>query len=215
MASACAVDSRSLADQRAVIPGASLGGMANVKPGDWEVAKKLLQGVVDSVNQKFQGASASPQAPCSSRTGAVSPGVSGFFGSVPRPSTSAYEEHSRLFGFKPSSSSQVKKGQGKTPAGRQAKSQKVTTWTKDAICLRYTDQVKDPDTEEKMKLAQMGLGFKEMKFNVNGDARYIHSTIINAYPDLEFCGGYCLMRLGSGSSDLVKIEPPRTGLNVR
>ena len=68
--------------------------------------------------------------------------------------------------------------------------------------------------DNKIKLAQMGLGFKEMKFNVDGDASFIHSTIINAYPDLEFCGGYCLMRLCSGSSDLVKIEPPRIGLHV-
>ena len=38
----------------------------------------------------------------------------------------------------------------------QPKQQKVTIWTKEAICLRYTDQVKAPDKEEKMKLAQRG-----------------------------------------------------------
>ena len=91
----------------------------------------------------------------------------------------------------------------------------MTTWTKEAICLRYTDQVKAPDTEEKMKLAQMGLGFKEIKLNTDGDAHHIHSTIVDAYPELDSSGGYCLMRLGSGSSDLVTIEPPKTGLNVR
>lgn len=89
------------------------------------------------------------------------------------------------------------------------------TWTKEAICLRYTDQVKAPDTEETTKLAQMGLGFKEIKFNTDGDARHIHSAIVDAYPELDYCGGYCLMRLGSGSSELVTIEPPRNGLNVR
>lgn len=81
--------------------------------------------------------------------------------------------------------------------------------------MRYTDQVKAPDTEEKMKLAQMGLGFKEIKLNTDGDAHHIHSTIVDAYPELDSSGGYCLMRLGSGSSDLVTIEPPKTGLNVR
>lgn len=82
------------------------------------------------------------------------------------------------------------------------------------LCLRYTDQTKPPDTEEKMKLTQMGLGFKEMKFDTDGDALHIHSVILGSYPELDFCGGYILMRLGSGSSELVTIEPPRGGLNV-
>lgn len=30
--------------------------MANVRPGGWEAAKKLLQGVVDTVDQNIQGA---------------------------------------------------------------------------------------------------------------------------------------------------------------
>ena len=66
-----------------------------------------------------------------------------------------------------------------------------------------------------MKLAQMGLGFKELKFDMEGDAFEIHSTLIVAYPELEDCGGYSLLRLGSGSSELVTIDPPKGGLNVR
>ena len=95
---------------------------------------------------------------------------------------------------------------------KQSKQPKVSHWTK---CLRYTDQTKPPDTEEKMKLAQMGLGFKEMKFDTDGDALHIHSVILASYPELDLCGGYILMRLGSGSRELVTIEPPRGGLNVR
>lgn len=57
---------------------------------------------------------------------------------------------------------------GKTPAGRRPKQHKVTFWTKESICLRFTDQLKAPDTKEKMKLAQMGLGFKEIKFDTEG-----------------------------------------------
>ena len=87
-------------------------------------------------------------------------------------------------------------------------------WSKESICLRYTDQSKAPDTEEKMKLVQMGLGFRDLKFEVEGDSRHIHSVIMQAYPTLEACGGYSLLRLGSGSSSLV-IEPPRGGFAVR
>ena len=195
---------------------AFLRDMANIRPQGWEAAKRLLQGVMDTVDQKIQGPSPQEQAPSTSETRvAAGSDVSSLFGSAARPSTSAYEEHASLFRFKPSSSKLVKKGRGKTPVGRQPKQQKATFWTKETICLRYTDQVKAPDTEEKMKLAQMGLGFKEIKFNTEGDSCHIHSTIVHAYPDLEFCGGYCLMRLGSGSSELVTVEPPRSGLNVR
>ena len=74
--------------------------MANRKPGGWEAAKKLLQGVMDTVDQNIQGASLQEQSPSCSRMGAnVGSDNSSLFGSAPRPSTSAYEEHSRLFGF--------------------------------------------------------------------------------------------------------------------
>ena len=152
--------------------------MANVKPGGWEAAKKLLQGVMDTVDQNIQGASLQERSPSCSRMEANVGSDHGLFGSAPRPSTSAYEEHSRLFGFGPSSSKLVKKSRGKTPAGCQPKQQKMTTWTKEAICLRYTNQVKAPDTEEKMKLAPMGLGFKEIKLNTDGDAHHIHSQLL-------------------------------------
>ena len=66
-----------------------------------------------------------------------------------------------------------------------------------------------------MKLAQMGLGFQELKFELEGDSDHIHTIILQAYPALETCGGYSLLRLGSGSSSLVMIEPPRGGFTVR
>ena len=201
--------------------------------GKWDAARKLLQGVMDTVDKRLQnsGSQNAPQQACSSsQQGTVmqagsgqqnysfspNPESSGLCGSSLRPMLSPYTEHSNLFNFKPSLSSKVaKRGRGKTPAGRPPKQHKASFWTKESICLRYTDQLKAPDTEEKMKLAQMGLGFKEIKFDTDGGALHIHSAIISAYPELDFCGGYCLMRLGSGSSDLVTIEPPRGGLNVR
>ena len=66
-----------------------------------------------------------------------------------------------------------------------------------------------------MKLAQMGLGFQELKFELEGDSDHIHAVILQAYPALETCGGYSLLRLGSGSSSLVMIEPPCGGFIVR
>ena len=53
--------------------------MANVRPGGWEAAKKLLQGVMDTIDQKIQGPSPQGQSG-SSRTGAAGSDISGLFG---------------------------------------------------------------------------------------------------------------------------------------
>ena len=89
-----------------------------------------------------------------------------------QPGRSAYEEHAHLFGFNPSSScrkGKERKRKQKGGAGYAVKRAKISYWSKESICLRYTDQQKAPDTEDKMKLAQMGLGFQELKFELEGD----------------------------------------------
>ena len=40
-----------------------------------------------------------------------------------------------------------------------------------------------------MKLAQMGLAFQELKFELEGDSDHIHAVTLQAYPALETCGG--------------------------
>ena len=65
-----------------------------------------------------------------------------------------------------------------------------------------------------MTLAKLGLGLRELVFDSDGDADHVHSTILAAYPVLENCGGYTLLRLGSGSKSLVEIEGPETGITV-
>ena len=94
-------------------------------------------------------------------------------------SQSAYHEHSNLFGLKPLSSYALgKRRKGKAPARMgftQKRVKKTIYWMKETICLRYMDQTRGPDTEEKMKLAQIGLGFKELKFDNEGDGLDVHS----------------------------------------
>lgn len=181
----------------------------SISSKDWESTKNLIKGALEKV-EKLQTETA---AGSSSHSEHLSPAPQ-----LPKPTLqrSAYEEHCNLFRFTPSTSSNAgKKRKGKGPLKGGAKKPKVTFWTKETICLRYTDQAKAPDTEEKMKLAHMGLGFKEIKFNTDGDAFHIHSILLTSYPELDGCGGYSLMRLGCGSSELVTIEPPKGGLNVR
>ena len=60
----------------------------------------------------------------------------------------------------------------------------------------------------------MGLGLKEVTFKNDGDGEHIHRTILNAFPVLDGCGGYTLLRLAENSHNMVEIEGPDSGLTV-
>lgn len=66
-----------------------------------------------------------------------------------------------------------------------------------------------------MILAKAGLGLKELIFSNDGDALHIHHVIMEAFKGLEKAGGYTLLRLGTNSTKLLAIEPPKGGMNVR
>ena len=68
---------------------------------------------------------------------------------------------------------------------------KILTWSKAVTCLRFVNQNKVPDATEKIKLSSIGLGYKEMIFNLVGDCFHIHDIIINAFPQILNTGG-CL-----------------------
>ena len=115
----------------------------------WEKAKLLLIGAVDTVlqkNDKSSGKQARPDRfPDGSR-----PSVSG---TKPKEckKLSPYEEHRRLFGYQAYSTGPKRSYK---PKGKK----KAATWTKDVICLKYSDQDASPTTEEKMELAALNLG---------------------------------------------------------
>ena len=88
------------------------------------------------------------------------------------------------------------------------------TWTKEVICLKDCYQDTAPTTEEKMELARMNLGLRKLVFSAEGDASHIHDVILDAYPVIEDCGGYTLLRVSDNSKNLIEIEGPQDGLNV-
>lgn len=57
-------------------------------------------------------------------------------------------------------------------------------------------------SEEKIKLARMGLGLKEVVFKSDMDAEHIHRTILDA---LEY-GDYSLLRLAENLHTMVVIK---------
>ena len=162
----------------------------------FERAKNLLIGAVDTVialanQQDFPSQAAGPSTSSSSSIRSTS-----------------IEEHKRLFGFIPS--------KGKRPPGRKGKGKRkgATTWKKECICLRHTDQMWKPSSEEKIELARIGLGLAEVVFYSDGDGEHIHSVLLQKCPVFETCGGYTLMRLAENSHNMVEIEGPDSGLSV-
>lgn len=126
-------------------------------------------------------------------------------------------EFEKLFGYKPDVSSGRKK---KRASNRQSRSpvpkcSKVKLWRKETICLRFKDQSKGPDTAEKMRLATVGLGLKELSFHADGNSKHIHDVLLDAFSALNDCGGYTLHRLATNSTDLITIKPPRGGITVK
>ena len=87
-------------------------------------------------------------------------------------------------------------------------------WTKEVIFLKDCDQETSPSTEEKIELAQLNLGLKKVVFSREGDANHIHDIICKAFPILEECRGYTLMRVSENSRNLVAIEGPDGGVTV-
>ena len=60
--------------------------------------------------------------------------------------------------------------------------------------------------EEKMELAKMGLGLREVVFKTDVDAEHIHRVLLDTFLVLEACGGYTLLRLAENSHSMVEIQ---------
>ena len=117
-----------------------------------------------------------------------------------------------MFGFQPSKSSTTKKSTRSVKSKRR--SAKTSTWRKDCIVLKDSQQTWKPSPEEKMELARIGLGLSEVTFNANGNAEHLHTTLLRKFPFLDSCGGYSLLRLGENSHGLVEIEGSDSGITV-
>ena len=132
-------------------------------------------------------------------------------------SESVISEHKRVFSYKPSKAvNKAKYNKGKSAAGQfrgKAKTPGKSIWKRDCICLTESDQTWKPSPEEKMKLAKMGLGLKEISFIIDGED-HVHDALLSTFPVLAKCGGYTLLRLGGGSKSLVEIEGPKSGITV-
>ena len=207
-------------------------------PKDWRSTATLLRGALDRVERHIQSDDSQTPSPspmiatqsafsevfrgraasinvASAGTSASTSGVS----DIRTTPTSTRSEFSRLFGYRPdvSQKKQHTSRKRKFPRGTfsSQKRARISTWKKETVCLRYKDQAKAPDTLEKMELAKLGLGLKELSFDADSDAMHIHGVLLEAFKELAHCGGYTLLRLAANSTYLFEIEPPKGGMTVR
>ena len=54
------------------------------------------------------------------------------------------------------------------------------------ICLKDKEQTWKPSSEDKIELARMALGLKEVVFRSDGDGKHIHHVLLETFPE---CGG--------------------------
>ena len=123
------------------------------------------------------------------------------------------QEHRCLFKFQPSKATIRACSRRNVTLKAKRGKRGPSTWKKECICLSSCDQLSIPSTEDRMVLAKMGLGLKELLFDVDDGPVEIHTLFLAEYPLLEAAGGYSLLRLAGNSHDLVEIEKHLVGSN--
>ena len=184
---------------------------------DFDRAKELLVGAVDTVIQmanQMTADSTSPLGASGQSSSVLGASASSSGSEARRGSTSGgkgLEEHRRLFSFAPSKAS--RRCKGKTPRAKRPK-RGPSTWRKDCVCLRSSSAKLPPSTTERMVLASMGLGLKEIIFDSDGDEGSIDGAIYSGFPKLIGAEGYKLMRHSDVGRVLVDIIVPEGGMTV-
>ena len=192
---------------------------------DWKSTATLLRGALDRVERHISHTQEEQSTSSYDPQGVqlTSSSTPSSEGDLRRTTSTPRGEFNQLFGYRPDVSqhgresnkpkAKKRKGMGRTPC--QTRARAGNTWKKDTVCLRFKDQTKGPDCTEKMELARIGLGLKELSFDGDGDALHIYSVLLTAFKQLDVCGGYTLLHLATNSTDLIEIQPPKGGMTVR
>ena len=149
----------------------------------WNKTRDLLQNALAEVNKLSAGGSNNARAVQNQTSGAATGNSAGASNSRVTSSSSgptsrvlsAFEEHRRIYGYKPLSSAATSKGKRSKAYSRAAKRPKLTSYTKDTICIMKREQTWLPTTEERIELAKLGLGLKKLTFDADGDAQHIYT----------------------------------------
>ena len=91
----------------------------------------------------------------------------------------------------PSPGTKRGKGPGGAPPKGKRRKRRGPATLEERMCH---DQTWPPITEERMELARVGLGLKELQFGVEDGAEQIHQRFLSKYALLEAAGGYTVLR---------------------
>ena len=122
----------------------------------------------------------------------ISSGSSGSHRAVPNTapsvSESAWQEHNRIFGYRPPGSSRQGRNfpRNSRQSGRNGKAHgraaANASWSRSFICLANAGQGCPPSTSERIELNLNGLGEKKIIFPKDGDAGMFMKRFSNAFP---------------------------------
>jgi hypothetical protein len=113
-----------------------------------------------------------------------------------------------------SSSTQLAQPSSKRRKTQSAAAFRRETWTHVFFCLANREQCVTPTVTLKAKLQQAGLGREKICFNWKATALEVKAKLEQVYPKLSHSGGFDILRRGVQTSDLVFIQPPRSGYSV-
>lgn len=158
-------------------------------------------------------------------------------------SSSVSDEHRRLFGYRPpsstsraasssrgnsqgnsrgSTSTSVISRQGApkrrvitTATGQRVAIPVSNTWTRTFVYLQKKNAVNAPSMVDKVNMAMAGLEEKNICFTKGGNSDHVHLKILEAFPMLEEAGGYEILRTGErGNRLLMVLSIPPGGYTV-
>ena len=103
----------------------------------------------------------------------------------------AWEEHRRIFSYRPpSGTSWSRPGSGNSrgrgrrqPAAFSPYFHRKNAWTRAFICLAFNEQNALPSTSERITLTLNCLGEKKLQFPCNSNAAQVHEVIMHLSPE--------------------------------
>ena len=84
-------------------------------------------------------------------------------------------------------------------------------WQHTFVCLSQVHQFMPPDTADRVRLVQAGLGEKKISCSLEATAEELHQTLLEAYPRLRNGGGYEFLKIDEGSRKSFSVVPSPAG----
>lgn len=84
-------------------------------------------------------------------------------------------------------------------------------WQHAFVCLSQVGQFIPPDTADRVRLVQAGLGERRVSCSLESSAEALHQELLSAFPRLRDGGGYEFLKLDETSRKQLSVVPPPLG----